>query len=159
MDPLVAISLASNILAFIDYGAKAISGAIDIYGSPYGLTEEDLSAEAIATEMSSFISRLKTANDESLTGNEAALCKLANECSGLSGQIIELVQKVKPKDSNSKAQSLFAGFRSKWYEGERQKLERRLDYCRSQLALHLNYLSRSVALDLHNQCHMIKAED
>ena len=140
MDPLTAIGLASNILSFIDFIAQVISGAIDIYGSPSDLTEENRSFEAIVTEMRHFASKVQPPDDAQLTGDEKALCRLTNECDDLSTQIIALIHKVKPKDRKSKSASLLAGLKSKWHEADRRKLEERLDRCRAQLALQLNYL-------------------
>ncbi|RFU32608.1 hypothetical protein B7463_g3712, partial [Scytalidium lignicola] len=143
MDPLTALGLASNILSFIDFGAKVVSSAIDIYDSPSGLTEESRSSEAIVTEMRHFASKLRPPDDDQLTGDEKALCRLADECDGLSNQIIALIERIRPKDRKLKSASILAGLKSKWHEAERRKLEQRLDHCRAQLALQLHYLTSS----------------
>ncbi|RYP20746.1 hypothetical protein DL765_002626 [Monosporascus sp. GIB2] len=143
MDPITALSLASAILAFIEHGARVVSGAVRIYGSPSGLTEENCSVETVAAEMRNFTSKLRTANDDHLSGDEKGLSILACECDSLSRQIVELVNKLKPKDPKSKTASLLAGLKSKWYEADRQRLEERLGHCRAQLALQLSHLSSS----------------
>ncbi|CZR68365.1 uncharacterized protein PAC_18264 [Phialocephala subalpina] len=143
MDPLTAIGLASNILSFLDFSVKVFSGAIDIYDSPSGLTEENRSSEAIVAQMKHFASKLQPPDDAQLTGDEKALCKLACECDDLSTRIIALIEKARPKDRKSKSASILAGLKSKWHEAERRKLEERLGHCRAQLALQLNYLTSS----------------
>ncbi len=155
MDPLSAIGLASNIISFIDYGAKVVSGAIDIYGSSSGLTRDARSTETVVSEMRSFSSKLKAPDDAALSGDEKALCRLAVECEDLSSQIIALVEKVRPQSRAggrvSKRASLLAGLKSKWYESDKRRLEERLSHCRAQLGLQLNYLTRSVAQHLARQ--------
>ena len=142
MDPLTAIGLASNILSFVDFSAKVVSSAIDIYVSPSGLTQENCSSEAIVAEMRHFASKLQPPDDARLTGEEKALCRLAKECDDLAKQIIALIEKLRPKHQKSRSASVLAGLKSKWYDAERRKLEERLDHCRAQLALQLNYFTR-----------------
>ncbi|KAK4234261.1 hypothetical protein C8A03DRAFT_37969 [Achaetomium macrosporum] len=102
MDPLTAIGLASNILSFIDFGAKVVSRAVDVYGSASGLTSEDQISEGIATHMCYLCSKLRQPQGTQLTGEEVALANLAAKCEDLSKQIIALVEKSKPKTSDSK---------------------------------------------------------
>ncbi|KAK4451173.1 hypothetical protein QBC34DRAFT_58748 [Podospora aff. communis PSN243] len=144
MDPLTAISLASSILTFIEFGAKVISGAADVYGSPSGLTADGQSTQAVVSEMQKFAVNLRPpAEDYKLTPEERALCRLAAACDGICGEIIELIEKCRPTSPMSKSAALLAGLRSRWYEGERRRLEERLGNCRAQLVLQLNYLTSS----------------
>jgi hypothetical protein len=143
MDPLAAIGLASNILSFIDFGIELVSGAFEIYESSSGLTEENRNSKAIVTWISDFACRLQPPNHTTLTGDEKSLCMLADECDGLAKQIIALIEKVEPKGRKSKGASLWAAAKTKWYEGDRHKLEDRLGHCRAQLSLQLNYFTRS----------------
>lgn len=142
MDPITAIGFAANILSFIDYGAKVIAGAIEIYDSTSGTTEECRISETIMTEMRQFTAKLQPPANAHLTGEERALCRLAAECASLAKQILDLLEKAKPKSRKSKASSLFAGLKAKMYEGERRRLEEQLSCCRAQLDLQLNFLTR-----------------
>jgi hypothetical protein len=137
MDPITAIGLQ-----FIDYGAKVVTGAIEIYGSASGSIEESRNSETIVTEMRLFAARLHPPKNTQLSGEERALCKLATECEGLAKQICDLLEKIKPKNQKSKGSSLIASFRTKMYEGERRKLEQQLSHCRAQLGLQLSHLTR-----------------
>ncbi|KAF4996147.1 hypothetical protein FDECE_12572 [Fusarium decemcellulare] len=126
MDPLTAIGLVSNIISFIDFGAKVISGAVEIHetfsGDSAGLTEENRSTLNVVREMRHFASKLQPPDQSQLTGNEKALCALAKECEVLSQQIVDLVEKLRPKGGKSKLASLKAAFRSK-----RSEVKSRLD--------------------------------
>lgn len=68
---------------------------------------------------------------------------LAKKCHELSAQLISLLEKIKPKVSGSKTQSLLSALRNKAYDSERASLETRLNSCRDQLDLQLNYFTRS----------------
>lgn len=133
---------------FFEFGAKVISGAIEAYGSPSGLAADNRSSELVVTEMQRLALTLHLPNDLNLTGNEKALCKLADECVDISTRIIALIEKAKLKNRKSKINAFLAGARSRWYEGERQQLERRLTDCRGQLALQIDVLARFVALPI-----------
>jgi hypothetical protein len=143
MDPFTAIGLASNILSFIDFSAQLINGAREIYDSTAGTTEDNKSREAIVSEMKIFSSKLLPPDDSQLSGDEKALCRLAAECNILSSQILDLLGKIKPKDPKSKSQSFWAALKNKVHEKEKLELEKRLENCRSQLELQLNYWMRS----------------
>jgi hypothetical protein len=142
LDPITAIGLAGNILTFIDYSTKVISTSIDIYGSASGSTQDTQTSDAIATEMKQFAAKLQPPDQTQLSGEEKALCKLAIECEGLAKRILELLEKVKPRNPKSRSSSLVAGLKTKFYESERRKLEEQLSNCRAQLTLSLNYLTR-----------------
>lgn len=155
MDPITAIGLASNVLSFIDYGAKIVSGAVEIYQSSSGLTDSSRGSKAIVTEMRLLASKLQPPAHDQLSGDEKSLCNLATECDSLSEQIIDLIEKVEPKNRKSKGSSLRAAVKTKWYESDRRRLEDRLNQCRAQLNLQLNYLTRSVRSPsaLPSTCH------
>jgi hypothetical protein len=137
MEPLVAIGLVSNILSFISFSKELLCGAGEIHGSLSGTLEENRSREVVVGEMKKFSSRLLTPDASNLAGEDKELCNLAAECRTLSGQ---------PKDPKSKGQSVLSALKNKVHEKEKQDLEQRLDYCRSQLELQLIFLGRS---DLH----------
>lgn len=144
MDPVTAIGLVSGILSFVTFSTKLVSGAADIYGSLDGTLEENRSREAISGEMKRFAARLLPPDDSRFAGEEKDLCLLAKECQTLSGNLTELLEKVKPKDpgSKSKGQSLWAALKSTVYKKEMAELEQRLDYCRSQLEFQLTFITR-----------------
>jgi len=142
MDPITAIGFAASILQFVDFSAKVISGAIEIYGSASGTTKESWTSETIATQMRDFAAKLQPPDNAQFSGEDRALCKLATECESLAKQIIKLMEKVKPKSQKSKSSVLLAGLKTKMYEGERRRLEEHLSHCRAQLDLQLTYLTR-----------------
>jgi hypothetical protein len=142
MDPVTVIGLVSNILSFIDFGVEIVRGAREIYDSPSGVLEENKSQETVITEIKRFSSKLIPPDDTNLHGDEKALCVLAKECESLSHQLIQLLEKAKPKNPKSKTQSLIGAWKSKTNKPKRMELEQRLDHCRGQLELQLGSLTR-----------------
>jgi hypothetical protein len=142
MDPLTAISLASSVVQFVDYSTKVIHGAVEIYGSVSGTTEQNQRLETITGELQALSLKLVLPDGVQQSDDERALSRLAAECDIVSKQILDLLKKIKPKDLESKRQSVWAAIKSKWSDREKQELEERLNNCRSQLGLQLTFLLR-----------------
>jgi hypothetical protein len=73
MDPLTAISLASSIIAIVDFSFKIFNGAQEIYESGKGSTAENQSLERIIHEMQQLNSNLILPNTSSLQGNQRSI--------------------------------------------------------------------------------------
>ncbi|KAH0536518.1 hypothetical protein FGG08_006614 [Glutinoglossum americanum] len=144
MDPLAAISLASAIVQFVNFGTRLIGGAREIYCSTTGTTVQNATLEVVITEITAWSSRLGSPDPSSVySEEERAICNLAAECRKLSGEILELIQKTRPKKQKSRTDAFSAAIRDKWHEGEKLQLQERLGKCRSQLKAQLEALDRS----------------
>ncbi|KAK1533234.1 hypothetical protein CPAR01_09942 [Colletotrichum paranaense] len=80
MDPLTAIGLMANILAFVDFGLKGLNEAKIVYKSSSGLTEEAANLWRIAEQMRRFANNLQTPDPMELDDGEKVLCALAKDC-------------------------------------------------------------------------------
>ncbi|KAK4224574.1 hypothetical protein QBC38DRAFT_458182 [Podospora fimiseda] len=102
-DPATAIGVVAGIFCFVTFGTKLIQVAIKIHDA-----------------------QSDTARDASkLSGKDKSLCLLAEECHALARQLLELLNKVKPKDK-SKRQSLWAALKSGAQKKDIEDLEKRL---------------------------------
>ncbi|KAG8164411.1 hypothetical protein KVR01_006329 [Diaporthe batatas] len=146
MDPLTAIGLVSNILSFVEFSSRLLKGAKEVYDSQHGVLEDNRSRETVMREMQRMSTLLSVSKSHNKAGHDSSLCILASECRQLSTQLISLLEKIKPHDSGSKAQSLLSAVRNKTYESERESLEARLSDCRAQLHLELSNLTSSETL-------------
>lgn len=142
MDPLTALGLAANILTFIDFGAKLITSATEIYESGKGSKREDEAGETAANEMRKMASKLLPPSNSKFAAHDKALCQLATECHALSERILSLFEKIKAKDPSSKKQALWAAAKGKIYEKQKLDLQTALNNCRSQLHLEMSWLTR-----------------
>ncbi|CAG8958449.1 hypothetical protein HYFRA_00011126 [Hymenoscyphus fraxineus] len=143
MDPFAAIGFASNLIQFIDYSAKLVNGAREIYDSASGMTEDNRSLESIVTVMGNLSSKIVPPTGSQDSEEDQALFRVASECKIVANQILELIAEIKPKDPKSKGQSTLAAFKGRLRQREMTELEKRLSNCRSQLELQLNLLNRS----------------
>ncbi|CAI4215998.1 unnamed protein product [Parascedosporium putredinis] len=143
MEPLTALGLAANIVQFVEFSTKLIRASKDIYDSASGVTEENRSLESVFEELQTLAFRLTPPTTGLQTDDERALSRLAAECRILSDQMLDLLRKIKPKDPESKRQSAWSAVKDKWNEKEKKELKQRLDNCRNQLELQLNFLMSS----------------
>jgi hypothetical protein len=146
MDPLTALGLAVNVLTLIELGAKILRGAKDVRATTSGITEENRTRELLVKDMTALSDRLIAPDDSNLSEEEKELCKLAQESRSLSAQLLELLGKIQAKAPKSKADSLWSVLKDRYYEGDKQALEQRLDRCRSQMHFQLSFWTRSVSL-------------
>ncbi|KAK2606812.1 hypothetical protein N8I77_005538 [Diaporthe amygdali] len=147
MDPLTAIGLASNIISFIDFSVRLLKGFQEIHDSQHGALEENKSRETITREMQHMSAGLLLFRASDKVEEDSGLRILAEECHGLSIELILLLEKVKSKNPGSKAQNLLSALRNKVYDSERASLEARLNECRGQLHLQLSHLTRKETLE------------
>ncbi|EPE04055.1 hypothetical protein F503_04903 [Ophiostoma piceae UAMH 11346] len=139
LDPVTAIGLASAIVAFVDFGYKVVKGAAEMYNGVDGALGENMTREAVVKQMMSLSARLQSPDSSHMVGQDRALCVLSSECHKISSDLLRLLESLRPAKPNSKSHSLRASLKAKIKDSERRDLEKRLDSCRAQLALHLNF--------------------
>jgi hypothetical protein len=64
MDPLSALSLAGNIVQFVDFGLKLLSGAVELYKSPSGTLAAHHELELVTTDLSALVIKLRQSFDQ-----------------------------------------------------------------------------------------------
>ncbi|RMJ18030.1 hypothetical protein CDV36_002335 [Fusarium kuroshium] len=140
MDPVSAIGLASAIVSFVEIGVNLLRGAKEIRDSANDSLEKNESREVIVEEMKQVAAKLKTPEPGKIPPEQQKLCHLADKCNDLSQRILELLNKIKPK--NNKPLSVYRAAYHAWRkEDEIEMLEKSLADCRSQLALSLTHLA------------------
>ncbi|KAF4970351.1 hypothetical protein FSARC_2607 [Fusarium sarcochroum] len=140
MDPVTAVGLASAIISFVPLGIQLLRSAREIRDSVDGSLDKNRTRKAIVEEMQAVALKLNPPDQTRIAPEQKGLVDLALECHELSQQILDLLDKIRPK-----ARSAFGTYRSvfrTWSkESEIKDLEKRLDDCRSQLVLGLVDLS------------------
>ncbi|RYP42731.1 hypothetical protein DL768_010277 [Monosporascus sp. mg162] len=141
MDPITAISLVSGIISFITFGKDLVKGAIKIHESKDGNLEENQNREFVADKISCFCTILQPPDESKLAGEEKGLVRLAAKCHELAEDMAKVLDKIKAKDPNSRAQSVWAVLKAKVNEKYLMDFERRLDQCATQLHLQLTFFT------------------
>ncbi|KAL3487411.1 hypothetical protein BJX62DRAFT_241003 [Aspergillus germanicus] len=101
MDPLTAISLASSIIAIVDFSFKVLSGAQEIYESGKGSTAENQSLETIIHEMQQLNANLILLNTSSLQGNQRQEITLFLESENVKPTMDQYLKDFSPQDAIS----------------------------------------------------------
>ena len=146
MDPLTAVSLASNIVQFVDLGCKILSGAYEVYRSSEGSTAEDLDLTRVVNDLDTVTTKLAAgieqkenalAQHQQLSEDELAERRLAHECLGVGQEIKILLKKVASGCKTGKLRSLRHGILSVWHRDRIEGLEKRLARFREQLVFRM----------------------
>ncbi|KAH7145540.1 hypothetical protein B0J13DRAFT_607193 [Dactylonectria estremocensis] len=138
MDPISALSLASNIVQFIDFSSKLIKTAAEVRRSASGATGELDDVAAMGENLQLLLRGLRTPRVPASAPEDAQrLAALASKCGSVCMELETLVKKIKRKGSTSGA----GGFRVAWrvmnQSGKLTSLEKRLDSYRSQILSHI----------------------
>ncbi|KAL5591177.1 hypothetical protein FOVSG1_010066 [Fusarium oxysporum f. sp. vasinfectum] len=147
MDPLTAISLAGNIIAFVDFGFKAVNAAREIKESVSGSTAENDHLKFLTTQIQGHTQALqKYVPVSGMTPEEQGLDKLVQECQSLSGDLLKLLQNLQAKSSNkSKRDAISTMFRNLRKKNEKGDLFTRLQRCQEQLHFQISQMDRQDA--------------
>jgi hypothetical protein len=138
MDPVTAIGLASNILSFIDYAHKIVTGADELYKSVTGATEENTHTDTIVRDLDEAAADLTAVSSKTKHGK--ALNDLATKCKKVSEDLHRLLNKLSVSGNRSTWKVLRVAIRNLRKEGEVAKMVTRLSEYRSQILLRLSLM-------------------
>lgn len=140
MDPLTAIGLASNIIAFVDFSSKLVKVAAEVRRSTSGITKEIGDAVTISESLESMLAGLQTPQIPATAPHEdEKLVLLAKDCSKTCAELQELVQKIKGKPSSS---GLGPAWRALRNGGKLAAMETKLEKFRGQILGHVAMMMR-----------------
>lgn len=143
MDPFTAIGLAGNIVAFIDFSYKVISGVSKIRSTLSGMTPENESLNVLVEDLNNVTQNLVT-DIPARTENEKQLCTLAANCHALSVELHQILRRLKVGDKSSKWEGLMVKWHSMRKEKEIDSIERRLNGYQAQILIRLQVMFRFV---------------
>jgi len=104
MDPLTALSVASSIIQFVDFGSKLLSRSRQLYKSKEGVLTENVDVETITEDITTLVKGLrgKLPKNRSVTvlrtsEDDDALDELCQRCVSIAEELIARLQKLKVK--------------------------------------------------------------
>ena len=102
LDPLTAISLASAVVQFTDFGVKLVTGTIELYHSADGLSGERSNLEyriSIVRQHAETIilSSKHNGDDDPASENQKELEELAASCKGIASDLLSVLDDLKVK--------------------------------------------------------------
>ena len=155
LDPLSALSLASAIVQFLDFGVKLVAETSQIYRSTTGTLNENAELEDATEKIDRLNSKILEQNDvgaaEAVSEDESILHELARKSKVIANELLTLLQDLKVKSAGKSRK--WESFRkavaaqSPGNKGKLQVLEKKLRELQDDISHHLVYLMRHVAED------------
>lgn len=149
LDPFTSLSLACNVVQFVDFTSKLLSQSKEIYDSAVGSTKDNEDLEEICTELRDLSQHIVTTSLSqasrfgALDNREQAIQKLAQECSATADELITALRSLSlNKHPRRRAASVYAALRTIWSRRKIEALEARMDKYRAQLAVNIIALTR-----------------
>lgn len=143
MEPLTAIGLAGNIITFIDFSYKVISGLNKGLDVASGMTSGNASLDHLMKDLSA-ITQALISDAPPRTENEKQMHSLATNCHSLSEDLVEILHSLRVGDKKSKWKSVGVKWRSMRKEKDIEALERRLNGYQSEILLRLQVMFKYV---------------
>lgn len=138
MESLAALSLAGNVLQFIEFSSELVRDAASVYRSASGLPAELQDMAIITENLASHMNRLSApAIKPNSSVNEQALVSLAKNCQATCSELQQLVEGIRGKTPRSRGNSFLVTWKALRRKGELERLEKRLDRYRSQILSHI----------------------
>ncbi|KAF2183956.1 hypothetical protein K469DRAFT_634657 [Zopfia rhizophila CBS 207.26] len=160
MELLTAIGLAANIVQFVEFGARLLSEANEVYHSTTGLTNEHVELQDIAENLKQMVNRLNTPyhdlSRKSLSSFHPAgveINGIASSAKTVADDLIAVIQKLKVNDASKRGwRSFRQALSTLWNKDKIENLQKRLDALRNQLSAHtiiyICSLQNSLVVDL-----------
>jgi hypothetical protein len=130
MDPITAISFASSILTFVDFGLKIVTGTLEVVKS--GTLVHNSNIAIVINDFHDVVSSLGR-HPLGTSAHELALKELATKCQQVSQKLIELLDTLRTSPNSSTWQGMKITLRSMRKKGEVANLESQLDKYRSEI--------------------------
>jgi hypothetical protein len=144
VDPLAALSVASSVVQFVDYGTKILTKTAELYknGSLADNDELELVTKDLTRPTGDLLVLGKEQQDDADTndpgaGEDTALQELARSCKDIGEQLLAQLRTLKVTKSGNKLEhgleSLGKSLRSSWKRSKVENIEKRLRKVREEL--------------------------
>ncbi|KAM0802013.1 hypothetical protein BDR22DRAFT_888067 [Usnea florida] len=147
MEALAAVSLAGNILQFLNFTGAVISKTRQIHASTSGTSKEHDDLEAITVDLKNLASRLQISTEP--VGS--VLGQLCSSCSEVADELLKSLKHLGVKGKLKRSESFRKALKALWGKEKLRSLEERLAGFRQELILH-------VAVDLRSQIDLLNLQ-
>jgi hypothetical protein len=143
MDPLSALSIASSVLQFVQFGCSLVSKAHEIHQSSSGALPEHLECEDATTRLVELTKKIQYPETSSTSGclssDDAPLEAICRNCDVIATELLQRLRKLRLRDNTDerKWKSFRQALKTVWSKGEMSSIESRLLTCRKELEMHL----------------------
>lgn len=157
MDPLTALSVAGNIIQFVDFGTKLLSQATELYKSSVGTLRINDELELVTTDLRDLVTKLKLSyypegkseDSEGDVSQWTSFSRLCDEAAALAEELIERLVKLKVKGGKNRIwRSVKQAVEAAWSEKELASMKKRLLSFREALETRILFSIRFVNISL-----------
>ena len=147
MDPFTAVSLASNVIQFVDFSCRLVSKGQQIYKSANGVLVEYLETENVAKDLNILSNNLRRSFDagpfdDPLDDADRSLLDLYEKCEDLAGELQIKVNKLKVSGKHRKWKSTRQALKSVSGQDGIEQIASRLAIYRDEINLNITVLLR-----------------
>ena len=133
MESLAAVSLAGNVLQFLNFAGAAISKTRQIHASTSGTLKEHDDLEGITTDLKNLASRLQTSTEPV----DSVLAQLCRSCSEVADELLTSLKCLVVRGKIKRSDSFRKALKALWGKEKLRSLEERLAGFRQELVLHV----------------------
>ncbi|KAI9935071.1 hypothetical protein MW887_000692 [Aspergillus wentii] len=140
LDPMTALSVATSVVQFVDFGTKLISKSREIYKSADGVLADHAEQAAVSSKLADLTRRLSTFADgyeTKLSSAEKALQEVALDCLQVANEFGCAIDQLMVNGKHRKWKSLRQALKSVWKKEEMEERLVRLDRLRQLVIVHL----------------------
>ena len=138
LEAFTALSLASNIVQFVDFGSRLLSKNKELSRSVSGASAENEALETISNSLTRLSRNLKisrTPSRASLSRHEADLEELADRCCVVAGEVLSALARLKVHENRTKWTTLRQALRVIMNASKIEEMKKLMRGFREQLTL------------------------
>ena len=158
MDPLSALSLAGNVIQFVDFGSKLLGKAGELYRSPVGSLAIHDELLLITTDLQALVATLRQSipslnsidsSDQTHNDSWSSFRKICDEAAKVADELVARLSRLTIKDGKyRKLRSIQQAVESLWSEKEITVLLQRLSGLREALESRIIFSIRLEVLNI-----------
>lgn len=133
MEAIAAVSLAGNILQFLNFTGDVISKSRQIHHSISGTLREHDELEGCTSDLKALSGRLQA----SAGPVDSVLVQLCSSCCEVADELLVALKRIGVQGNTTRSQSLRRALKALWGQEGLRSLERRLAEFRQQLTFHV----------------------
>lgn len=149
-EPLVALSIATAVIQFVDFGTKLISKGKELYESADGVLADHAEVAAVSSRLVDLTKGLSASVEISTTKQpspaEIALRQVSLDCQGCAAQFILAIDDLRVPCQRRKWKSFRQALKSVWKEKGIEEQMIKLDRLRQLVIVHLLVVVKYVHL-------------
>jgi molecular chaperone GrpE (heat shock protein) len=139
---MTTLSLAGNIVQFVDFSCTVISRAKELSNSVQGATQDTLNYEIVTRDLLKVSENLKggvatSSVDSSKNEADQALEEVCNGCIFLSEKMLRRLENLKVQNGAGRRTIFGRALKSVWSQRDLDEMARQLASYRQQLELHV----------------------